>query len=514
VNRFCSALLRGAVLLLVWELIGRLQLIGAGALPPPSLILQQWWTDRALYPPHVLATAIPAAEGFLIGNLIAVAAALGFQTWPWSERLLVGCSVALFAIPAIALAPVLVVTLPGAWPQIVLAAVSVYFPTMSATLLGLREADSRLLEVVHCYGGGRAADLRFVRWPACLPMLLSGLRVAAPAALLGAILAEFGSGARWGLGSFLLGSMGQANPSRLWGIGIAATALAASAYGVFSALSRRLVGTTLPATIAVSSTHPMGASEPIGLRLIIVLAAAVLPLLAWQGLLAWSQLSPIVARTPLAVFHYLTMGPDAEDARAALLGALAQSLPLAALGLALGLGAALAVAALGFLKPRLVRTLMPLAMLLQSMPLVALTPLIVLLFGRDLLTTVVVTLSVTFFAAFITIAQGLTQTPRAAQEVLAVYGASRLQTLWFAALPACLPNLCMAARLVAPRALLGVMMAEWLATGRGLGNLLNQSRGELDYGMIWTVAAVSAAVSIAFYLLVQALEQRLRARII
>jgi sulfonate transport system permease protein len=81
-------------------------------------------------------------------------------------------------------------------------------------------------------------------------------------------------------------------------------------------------------------------------------------------------------------------------------------------------------------------------------------------------------------------------------------------------LPACLPNLCMAARLVAPRALLGVMMAEWLATGRGLGNLLNQSRGELDYGMIWTVAAVSAAVSIAFYLLVQALEQRLRARII
>jgi ABC-type nitrate/sulfonate/bicarbonate transport system permease component len=514
VNRFGSALLRAAALLLVWELIGRLQLIGAGALPPPSLILQQLWLDRALYPPHVLATALPAAEGFLIGNLIAVAAALGFQTWPRSERLLVGCSVTLFAIPAIALAPVLVVTLPGTWPQIALAAVSVYFPTMSATLLGLREADSRLLEVVHSYGGGRGADLHFVRWPSCLPMLLSGLRVAAPAALLGAILAEFGSGARWGLGSFLLGSMGQANPSRLWGIGLVATALAASAYGVFSGLSRRLVGTTLPVTIAVSSTRSVRASEPIGLRLVILLGAAVLPLLAWQGLLAVSHLSPIVAPTPLDLLHYLTTGQVAEDARATLLGALAQSLPVAALGLALGLGSALAVAALGFLKPRLVTTLMPLALLLQSMPLVALTPLIVLLFGRDLLTTVVVTLSVTFFAAFITIAQGLTQTPRAAQEVLAVYGASRLQTLWLAALPACLPNLCMAARLVAPRALLGVMMAEWLATGRGLGNLLNQSRGELDYGMIWTVAAVSAAVSIAFYLLVQALEQRIRARMI
>lgn len=504
------ALLRAVTLLLVWELLGRWQIIGAGALPPPSAILQQLWADRALYPPHAMATAIPAAQGFVIGNLVAVVAAVAFQAWPWSERLLIGCSVALFATPAIALAPVLVVTLPGTWPQIVLAAVSVYFPTMSATLLGLREVDPRPLELLHSYGGGRIAELRFVRWPSCLPMMLSGLRVAAPAALLGAILAEFGSGARWGLGSFLLGSLGQANPGRLWGIGLVATALAACAYGVFSVLSRRLLGATLPATIAVASALRPRSAEPLWVRLTLVLAAAVMPLLVWQALLALSHLSPIVARTPLDLLHYLTT--DAADARAALAGALAQSLPLGALGLALGLASALAMAMLGFLKPRIVETLMPLALLLQSMPLVALTPLIVLLFGRDLLTTVAVTLSVTFFAAFVTLAQGLAQTPRAAQELLAVYGASRLQILWFAALPGCLPQICMAARLVTPRALLGVMTAEWLATGRGLGNLLNESRGELDYGMIWTVAAVSAAVSIAFYLLIQALEQRIRAR--
>jgi sulfonate transport system permease protein len=506
-------LARATTLLLVWELLGRWQIIGAGALPPPSLILQQLWTDRALYPPHVIATAIPAAEGFVIGNLLAIAAAVAFQLWAWTEQLLVGCSVTLFAMPAIALAPVLVVTLPDTWPQIVLAAVSVYFPTMSATLLGLRETDVRPLEIIHSYGGGRLAELRFVRWASCLPMMLSGLRVAAPAALLGAILAEFGSGARWGLGSFLLGSLGQANPARLWGIGLVATALAASTYAAFSMLSRRLLGASLPATIAVSSARRGRSSQPVWVRLLLILAAAALPLLVWWGLLALSHLSAIVARTPLDLLHYLTTDSDAPDARGALRGALAQSLPLAALGLALGLASALAVAMLGFLKPRLLATLMPLALLLQSMPLVALTPLIVLLFGRDILTTVVVTLSVTFFAAFITLAQGLAQTPRAAQEVLAVYGASRLQTLWYAALPGCLPHLCMAARLVAPRALLGVMMAEWLATGRGLGNLLNESRGELDYGMIWAVAAVSAVISIAFYLLIQTLEQRIRGRL-
>jgi ABC-type nitrate/sulfonate/bicarbonate transport system permease component len=75
------------------------------------------------------------------------------------------------------------------------------------------------------------------------------------------------------------------------------------------------------------------------------------------------------------------------------------------------------------------------------------------------------------------------------------------------ALPASLPWLFAAARLAVPRALLGVMIAEWLATGRGLGNLLNQSRGYLDYGMIWTVALVSVLASVALYQLAVTLER-------
>jgi sulfonate transport system permease protein len=51
-----------------------------------------------------------------------------------------------------------------------------------------------------------------------------------------------------------------------------------------------------------------------------------------------------------------------------------------------------------------------------------------------------------------------------------------------------------------------VMIAEWLATGTGLGNLLNQSRGYLDYGMIWSVALVTVLISILFYQLVARIE--------
>jgi ABC-type nitrate/sulfonate/bicarbonate transport system permease component len=79
-------------------------------------------------------------------------------------------------------------------------------------------------------------------------------------------------------------------------------------------------------------------------------------------------------------------------------------------------------------------------------------------------------------------------------------------------IPAALPYLFAATRLTVPRALLGVMIAEWLATGTGLGNLLNRSRGLLDYGMIWTVASVTVLLAVAFYYLVLIVERRTLAR--
>ena len=143
--------------------------------------------------------------------------------------------------------------------------------------------------------------------------------------------------------------------------------------------------------------------------------------------------------------------------------------------------------------------MMPIALVTQTMPLVALIPLLVLLFGRGVAVTVAITISVTFFPAYVTIAQGLALVPRAAFELAHAYGASGWRELRLVALPASMPWLAAAARLAVPRALLGVMIAEWLATGRGLGNLLNQSRGYLDYGMIWTVALVSVLVSVALF---------------
>lgn len=500
--------------LVLWELVGRFDLVAQGALPAPGEILAQAWADRSDYPPHIGETLWAALIGFAIGNTVAIAAAVLFALVPAAERLTRGVSITLFAIPPVALVPILVIAFTGSEPRIILAAVSVYFPTMVSTLLGLRDVDPRLVDLMHSYGAGPGKVMAMVRFRAALPGLFAGLQVAAPAAVLGAILAEFGGGVRWGLGTYLLGSLGQANPARLWGIGLAATVLAGAAYALFGVLGRRIAETNRAATIAASGAPDLLGSAPgsMGRRLAMAVASVAVAIGLWWGVLLLLDLSPVVAYAPPAVFDYLVTGAQAAGARARLGAALAETLPLAVIGLAAGLATAFLLAAVNTVWPPLGRVLLPFALVSQTMPLVALTPLIVLLFGRTEAATLVITISVTFFPAFVTLAQGLAQVPRSALDVISAYGASPLAQLRFVGVPAALPHLLAAARLGAPRALLGVMIAEWLATGYGVGNLLNQSRGMLDYGMIWSVAVVAVLISVAFYQAATVLEARLLAR--
>ncbi|MCP4381401.1 MAG: ABC transporter permease subunit [Hyphomicrobiales bacterium] len=499
-------------ILVAWEIAGQFSLVASGALPAPTDILIRFWQEQSDYWPHIGATVETALIGFIAGNIIAIAAAILFVRWPLTERLARGVNIAIFALPPIAIVPVLVLALPDAWPRITLAALAVYFPTMTAMVVGLSEVDPRAVELVRAYGGQAGAVMRWVRLRASLPALLGGLRVAAPNAVLGAILAEFGSGSRWGLGTYLLGSLGRADPARLWGIGLAATAIAGLAYALAALAASRVAESSRAVTIAAAATP---ASEPVrggGHRFVVAVAALVLPFAIWWGLLLVSGLSPIIAKTPAGVFSYLFLPPTAEAAQTRLLAALAETLPMTVVGILAGLAFAFVLAVVGVIKPAIVRALMPIALVTQTMPLVALTPLLVLLFGRGITVTIAITVSVTFFPAFVTLAQGLALVPKAAFELARAYGASGWREVRLIALPASLPWLFASARLAVPRALLGVMIAEWLATGRGLGNLLNQSRGYLDYGMIWTVAFVSVLASVALYQLAVLLERMVSRR--
>ena len=504
------AALWGLLLLLgVWELAGQMQWVGQGALPAPSAILRQGYQDRADYPAHLWGTLKTALAGFAIGNLVAVALGMLFAWYRPAARLMAGVNVTLFAMPAIALVPILVIALPGDAPRVVLAALSVYYPTMVATVLGLTQVDARLVDLVRVYGGRDAQVLRWVRLRSGLPALLSGLRVAAPAAVLGSLLAEFGSGGSAGLGTYLIGSLGRGDPARLWGIGLMATAISGAAYLLVDQIARRFAGNTQSASTPLGFVPGADPESP-ARRWLLRAGAFAMPFVLWCAVIAGFEalgVSEIVLRGPLGVVEHLFTQDSAGDNRAQLLAALAETLPYTLLGMLAGLAVALVLAVATTVWRGLGHSLLPLALISQSMPLVALTPLVVLMFGRGTAAILVVTVSVTFFPAFVTIAQGLALVPASAHDFVRVYGAGRWRQLRLIALPWSLPYLCAAARLAAPRAFLGVMIAEWLATGTGIGNLLNVSRGMLDFGMIWSVAVAAIAIAVALNSAVALIER-------
>lgn len=502
-----------AILLMIWEIAGRLDLVADGALPGISEILIRLWSDWGDYPRHIWATLYSSAIGFLIGNVLGIGAGVIFALSPTALRLFRGVNIAAFALPPIAIAPILALTLSGMAPRIALAALGVYFVTMTATVIGLSQTDSRVVDVIRAYGGNRWDILRRVQFRGALPSILAGLRVAAPNAVLGAILAEFGGGGRWGLGAYLLGSLGRGEPDRLWGIGLVATLIAGLSYGFFALLARRTIGATRAVTLntAVPNAQPMN-NTPVK-RTILTLITVVLPFVVWWGFIKLTGVPGLISKTPWGVVDYLFFATTAKSAQIRLLAALLETLPITLVGMAAGLGFAFILAISSRLVPRAVEAFMPIALVTQTMPLVALTPLLVLILGRGTSLTLWVTISVTFFPAFVTLAQGLALVPRSAEDLPRAYGASRWTEMRMVTIPASLPYLFAATRLTVPRALLGVMIAEWLATGKGLGNLLNQSRGFLDYGMIWTVAAVSVLLSVLFYQAVVIVERRVLRRL-
>ena len=491
------------ILLLAWEIAGRMDWVASGALPSISEILVRFFIDRADYPRHISATLQASAAGFVIGNIIAVLAGLLFAFSPAANRVARGLNITLFALPPIVIAPILALTLEGMTPRIVLAALGVYFVTMQATMTGLAQFDSRAADVVRAYGGGRWAVLRLIQLRGALPAILSGFRVAAPNAVLGAILAEFGGGGRWGLGVYLLGSLGRGEPARLWGIGLVATLIAGLAYAVFAMLSSRLLGQSRGVSL-----NPSAAITHQKKRFSVLFAAGslLLPFALWWGFLVLLKVPPMLGRTLLDVMQYLFFDPQAAKTQALIISALAETLPITAIGMATGLAFAFALAVSAQIAPGFTRVFLPVALVTQTMPLVALTPLLVLMLGRGTAVTLWITISVTFFPAYVMITQGLAEVPRAALELPRAYGASRMRQLQLISIPASMPWLFAAIRTTVPRALLGVMIAEWLATGRGLGNLLNQSRGYMDFNMIWTVAVISVMLSVAFHQIVLAIE--------
>ncbi len=506
-------------LLLAWQGVAGFVYSAHGAIPTPWQLVDQVWRDGLdLYWDAALATLQAAAWGWLWGNALAIGLAVLIVLAPLTEGAAMQIGVASYCVPVVAVGPILLIVFSGETPRVVVAALSVLLTTLVGALTGLRSADRIMLEVVHVFGGGAAQKLFKVRLYAALPSLFASLCIAAPAAVLGTIVAEY-MGAEAGLGVVMINAQQALETARTWDLAITATLLAGAGYGVTSLAARLLLpwARDMRSEIDPGAATPRRApGRPAGRMLRAVGGSAVslaVVLLAWWGILRALDISPFIGKTPADVWRYLAAGDMAADHRTAVLGELGLSLRDAALGLATGTLAAIATALLFTLSPAARRACMGVALTLRSVPLVAMTPLIVLLFGRNLLAIAVIGAVITFFPMLVNVILALDRTPRESAEVMFVLGASRWQTLWTVQAPNALPALFASLRIAAPLAITGAMLAEWLATGQGLGYAIMTSIGIADYDGLWARVALLTAASALLYTTIAAAERRLLARL-
>jgi ABC-type nitrate/sulfonate/bicarbonate transport system permease component len=252
-----------------------------------------------------------------------------------------------------------------------------------------------------------------------------------------------------------------------------------------------------------------------GLRFLTGAGGAVLSIAVicgvWQVLVKGLHLDPFLTRGPLDVWRYLS--DPGNDAERGLLWEASKVTALdAVIGLVAGAAAALVTAVAFALWRGVEQTLLPIAMALRAVPLVAMTPLIALIFGRGLLAVTVIAGIVTFFPVLVNVSLALRAAPRSALDLMRAYGASPYATLWRVQLPGALPSLFAALRVAAPLALVGALLAEWLATGKGLGYLMLAAVTTFELDRMWTGVTIVTVASIALYTLISIAEQLTLAR--
>jgi ABC-type nitrate/sulfonate/bicarbonate transport system permease component len=209
-----------------------------------TLIHSDGWS---FYWPNVQTTIWEAIKGFFWGNLVAIALALLILLVPIIEKPLVQLSVISYCLPIVAIGPVLAVSFSGEQPKAILAGMAVFFTTLIGMLVGLRSADGTSLDVIRAFGGGRYQMLVKVRLKSSLPSLFAALRIAAPAAVLGAIIGEYLGGDN-GLGVAMINSEQSLNIARTWGIALIATALAGIGYALVAVVGRLITPWARPST--------------------------------------------------------------------------------------------------------------------------------------------------------------------------------------------------------------------------------------------------------------------------
>jgi NitT/TauT family transport system permease protein len=228
-----------------WHLVARLGDYPTFLLPLPRQVWERFLAvagDGTLWY-HTSITLVEIVGGLALG--LAAATLLGYllAKSPLVERFLSPYIVASQSVPIVALAPLLIVWFGfGLLPKVLVCALTIFFPVLINTIVGLRSVEGDLMDLMRSLQASRWQVLRFLEMPAALPVFLGGLKVGVTLSVIGAVVGEFAQADR-GLGFLVnLANRGLFDTPLMFVALFVLMTIALGLYGVVSALEALLLG--------------------------------------------------------------------------------------------------------------------------------------------------------------------------------------------------------------------------------------------------------------------------------
>jgi len=245
---FASALpiVVAVAVIAVWEWAVWQFAVSPFVLPPPSAIVISLIDDSQALATSAWVTLRITIAAFLLALLLGVALAVAFAQSRIVERALFPYAVVLQVTPIVSIAPLILiwVGLENAERAVlILATIVAFFPILANTTLGLRSAPPELHELFDLYRASRLQRLMRLQFPAALPFLLAGMKIAGGLALVGTVVAEFaaGSGGTTGLAWLIVEAGYRLQIARMFAALILLSAMGIAIYAGLSFLERQVL---------------------------------------------------------------------------------------------------------------------------------------------------------------------------------------------------------------------------------------------------------------------------------
>lgn len=183
-----------------------------------ALVVEGWITFKA------------TMYGFGLALVLGIPIAVAVSMFRWVHLMFYPLLVALQSVPKVALAPILLVWLgTGIESKLAIAWLVAFFPIIVDTAAGLQSTPKELLELARSLRSSRWQVFRMIQFPAALPFVVTGAKVAVTLAVIGAVIGEF-VGSSEGLGFLLLSATSQINTALAFAALFALSILGTVAY--------------------------------------------------------------------------------------------------------------------------------------------------------------------------------------------------------------------------------------------------------------------------------------------